>query len=43
MLLDAALITVVLLALGILLAKHWPRPMLLMEPTKHPCGFMPPA
>ena len=41
--LDLALITIALLALGILLARHWPRPVLLVEPPKHPCGFMPPS
>jgi hypothetical protein len=43
MLVDAALIAVILLALAILLARHWPRPVLLIEPVKHPCGFMPPS
>jgi len=42
MLIDAALIAVVLLALSILLARHWPRPMLVVPP-RHPCGFMPSA
>lgn len=40
MIIDAALIAIVLLALGILLARHWPRPEF-VQPMKHPCGFMP--
>jgi hypothetical protein len=43
MLVDATLIAVILLALAILLARHWPRPVLLIEPVKHRCGFMPPS
>jgi hypothetical protein len=34
MLIDAALVAVILLALAILLARHWPRPLMLIEPVK---------
>ena len=34
------LIVIALLALGIVLARHWPRPVVLVSP-KNPCGFVP--
>jgi hypothetical protein len=36
---DAALIAIAFLALIILLARHWPRPLMMVEPVKHPIGF----
>jgi hypothetical protein len=38
---DAGLIVIIMLALGILLARHWPQPMVVDVPN-HRCGFMPP-
>jgi hypothetical protein len=43
MLVDAALLAVILLALAILLARHWPRHVLVIEPVKHLCGFAQPG
>ncbi len=37
---NAVLILIAIMALGVILARHWPRPML-VDPPKHPCGFMP--
>ena len=43
MMVDAALLFVVAMALAVLLARHWPRPVLMLPPPKNPCGFMPPG
>jgi hypothetical protein len=40
MMVDAGLILIVLLALGILMARHWPQPLLVKAP-KNPLGFVP--
>jgi hypothetical protein len=41
MIIDVALLAIAMLALGILLARHWPQPQFVVPP-KNPCGFMPP-
>jgi hypothetical protein len=44
MLIDAAIVLAILLALlVVLLARHWPRPVLVIARPRNPLGFMPPA
>jgi hypothetical protein len=43
MVVDFMLLLAVCLALAGLLARHWPRPVMIAAPVKNPCGFAPPA
>jgi hypothetical protein len=46
MVIDAMILGAILLALMLLIARHWPRPVMVVPPplpVKHPCGFAPPA
>jgi hypothetical protein len=37
---DMGLILIAVLALGMLLARRWPRPLMVVPP-RNPCGFAP--
>jgi hypothetical protein len=43
MVVDFMLLAAILLALGVLMARHYPRAILIAEPVKNPCGFVPNA